>query len=100
MNTTPVLSLDWPHLVVPTYLLCGLFVFLLYGADKHFAAHGRWRIAERTLLLAALLPGGAIGALAGMRFFRHKTRKWYFWVVNAVLTLVQIALLVFLVGGQ
>ena len=46
------------------------------------------------LLLRLLLPllGGSIGALLGMRTFRHKTKHWYFvWGIPAIL-LAQIAL--------
>lgn len=51
-----------------------LFAFLLFGADKRRAEQGAWRISERTLLGIALF-GGSVGALCGMRFFHHKTRK-------------------------
>jgi uncharacterized membrane protein YsdA (DUF1294 family) len=40
--------------------------------------------------------GGAIGAIAGMELFRHKTKHWYFWVVNILGLLWQAALGVFL----
>lgn len=56
------------------YLIWNGVVFLLYGADKYKAAHGKWRISERALLLCALLMGAGGGA-AGMLIFRHKTRK-------------------------
>ena len=51
--------------------------FALYGIDKHRAKRGAWRIPEKTLLGAAAL-GGGVGALLGMRAFRHKTRKLKF----------------------
>ena len=51
--------------------------FVLYGIDKHRAKRGVWRIPEKTLLGAAAL-GGGVGALLGMRAFRHKTRKLKF----------------------
>ena len=49
--------------------------FIMYGIDKKRAAAGRWRISEATLLGIALI-GGSVGALVGMRCFRHKTRHW------------------------
>ena len=64
--------------------------FLLYGADKRKARNGRWRIRESTLLLTGFF-GGAVGALLGMELFRHKTRHWYFWLVNLLGLLVQAA---------
>ena len=41
--------------------------------------------------------GGALGALAGMKLFRHKTKHWYFRVINTAGLLLQIAILVFLI---
>lgn len=55
------------------YLLCiNVLAFGLFGADKWKARHKKYRIRERTLLLAAAM-GGSVGALCGMYFFRHKT---------------------------
>ena len=68
-----------------------LVTFAVYGIDKRRARRGAWRVPEKTLFLLPLL-GGSIGALLGMRVFRHKTKHWYFvWGVPAIL-LVQIAL--------
>ncbi len=57
--------------------------FLLYGADKRRAKRGEWRIKESVLLGFSFL-GGAVGALLGMKVFRHKTQHVYFWVVGFV----------------
>ena len=54
-----------------------LAAFLLMGVDKSRAVGTKWRISEKALFLPAVL-GGALGGLLGMRFFRHKTRHWYF----------------------
>ena len=68
-----------------------LVTFAVYGADKRRARRGAWRVPEKTLFLLPLL-GGSIGALLGMRVFRHKTKHWYFvWGVPAIL-LAQVAL--------
>jgi len=68
-----------------------LLTFIVYGADKHRAKKGKWRVPEKTLFLLPLL-GGSLGALLGMRVFRHKTKHWYFvWGIPAIL-LVQAAL--------
>ena len=68
-----------------------LVTFAVYGADKRRARRGAWRVPEKTLFLLPLL-GGSVGALLGMRVFRHKTKHWYFvWGVPAIL-LAQIAL--------
>ncbi len=58
-------------------IILNLLAFLLMGADKFKARHGRRRIPEKTLFLFPLL-GGALGGTAGMFFFHHKTRHWYF----------------------
>ena len=55
------------------YGLAFLLVFGVYGLDKHRARRQQWRVPESLLLALALLC--PIGALAGMLFFRHKTRK-------------------------
>ena len=72
-----------------------LLTFIVYGADKRRARKGKWRVPEKTLFLLPLL-GGSIGALLGMRVFRHKTKHWYFvWGIPAIL-LAQIALAVWI----
>ena len=72
-----------------------LVTFAVYGADKRRARRGAWRVPEKTLFLLPLL-GGSVGALLGMRVFRHKTKHWYFvWGVPAIL-LAQLALVVWL----
>ena len=75
----------------PLYLRAiNLLAFLIYGADKWKAKHEKWRVPEKTLFLLALL-GGSVGALAGMRAFHHKTRKWYFRFGIPTILILQIA---------
>ena len=76
-----------------------VIAFLLYGADKRKARNGRWRIRESTLLLTGFF-GGAVGALLGMQLFRHKTRHWYFWLVNLLGLLVQAAVAYLIVRAR
>ena len=73
--------------------------FALYGIDKYKAKTGAWRIPEKTLLGIAVL-GGGVGALAGMRFFRHKTKHWVFRYGLPVLAAIQLAAVYFLVNGD
>ena len=84
----------WTVLLI--YLaVINLLTFIVYGADKRRARKGKWRVPEKTLFLLPLL-GGSIGALLGMRVFRHKTKHWYFvWGIPAIL-LAQIALAVWI----
>src|SRR3989338_3740770 len=67
--------------------------FLLYGLDKMFAQWRSWRVSERVLFLTALLFG-SVGAIAGMQFFRHKTRKTSFQLILACIVLLQIGAIV------
>ena len=62
------------------YLIISGITFLVWGMDKYRAKAQLWRISERWLITLTLL-GGAFGALTGMLFFRHKTRKTRFWVI-------------------
>jgi len=74
------------------YLLAtNAIAFAAYGIDKWKARHGKWRISEATLILLAFI-GGALGALLGMKVFRHKTQHWKFKI------LVPLALLLWIAG--
>lgn len=56
-------------------VLMSVITFLMFGIDKRNASKNpKSRIPENKLHLAALL-GGWPGALAGQKFFRHKTIK-------------------------
>lgn len=85
---------------VITYLLwylaaVNLVTFTVYGVDKAEARRGAWRVPEKTLFLLPLL-GGSLGALLGMKVFRHKTKHWYFvWGIPLILV-AQIALAIWL----
>lgn len=78
-------------------LAMNIAAFVLMGLDKARAKKGAWRIPEATLLLVTALMGG-LGGTAGMFFFRHKTKHWYFRIGFPLLLAAQIVLLV-LVGG-
>ncbi len=69
--------------------------FFIYGLDKSKAKAGRWRIPEANLIFLAVI-GGSVGALAGMRFFHHKTRKPKFYIGIPAILLIQIILIYFL----
>lgn len=71
-------------------LIINLIAFAAYGLDKKRARKGQWRIPERTLLFLAAI-GGSAGALAGMYFFHHKTRKWKFFIGVPLILLCQAA---------
>ena len=79
--------------VLAWLLAASLTTFLAYGFDKRRAASQGVRVPERVLLGLGFL-GGTVGALAGMKVFRHKTVKTSFRVRFALVTVAQIALIV------
>ena len=83
--------------------------FFIYGLDKSKAKAGRWRIPEANLIFLAVIGGREThkykitenecfsrAALAGMRFFHHKTRKPKFYIGIPAILLIQIILIYFL----
>ena len=76
--------------------IISIIAFISYGVDKRKSKKNKWRTPEKVLLGLGFF-GGAIGAIAGMELFRHKTKHWYFWVVNILGLLWQVALGVFFV---
>ena len=72
-------------------ILMSFITFILYVTDKRRALKNKWRIKERTLLLSSFLCG-AIGGLCGMYLARHKTKHWYFVVVNFLSLVIQIVI--------
>lgn len=81
----------------PLYYLIviNVLTFLVYGIDKWKAKQGNWRISEATLLILAVI-GGSIGALLGMKVWRHKTQhKKFKYGVPAIL-IIQIILIGYL----
>ena len=89
-----LLQAVWPAALV-WLVLVNILDFALMGVDKRRARRDAWRVRERTFFLLALL-GGTLGAILGMRLFRHKTKHWYFRYGLPVLLAVQVVLGVFL----
>ncbi len=75
-------------------LVTNLIAFVLMGVDKRRAKSGAWRIPEKTLFLAAACFGG-LGGTAGMFFFHHKTKHWYFRIGFPALLVIQTAALLY-----
>ncbi len=77
--------------IIGVYLLIiNIISFLIFGWDKVQARRKRWRVAERTLFLSVIL-GGGLGGVAGMKVWRHKTKKWYFKFGVPRLMILQVA---------
>lgn len=74
-------------------LTINLFAFAGFGFDKQRARQAERRIPERSLLFLALI-GGTVGAWIGRRYFRHKTRKAGFSAILALITLAQMAFII------
>lgn len=75
------------------FLIMSLATFTAYGMDKSRARRSEYRISEKTLLgLGAV--GGALGGLIGMKLFHHKTKHWYFWLINFAALAAHIAIAV------
>lgn len=81
-------------LLVGAYLLLNLISLMVYYHDKRAAVRHRERTPERRLLAVAFVA--PFGAYAGIRLFRHKTRKGKFLLVPAFM-LFHIATLGYLV---
>lgn len=83
--------------IFPVYLIAvNLLLFVTMGADKRLAIGGMRRVPEKTLFLLAII-GGAVGGIAGMYVFRHKTKHKSFTIGFPVILIIQAALLFF--GG-
>ena len=85
-------------------IVINIVTFQVYGIDKwrstsgrllptgrKKAKHGSWRISEATLLILAII-GGSIGALLGMKVWRHKTQHKKFKYGLPLILLAQILL--------
>ena len=81
------------HLLILYLLIINAVSFLLMLADKRRAVKKAWRIPEATLLGIAAI-GGSLGAVAGMRLFRHKTLHLKFSVGLPLMLAVHIVLLI------
>jgi uncharacterized membrane protein YsdA (DUF1294 family) len=76
-------------------LVMSAVAFTAYAVDKLKAKRGAWRIPEKVLLSMSCF-GGALGGYLAMHTVRHKTRKWYFHLINCLGLIWQVILLVYL----
>lgn len=81
-----------PMLIIVGYLfVVNVIGFVLMFVDKKRAQNNQWRIKEATLFLTAAI-GGSIGAMLGMKVFRHKTKHLSFLIGMPAIFIVQAAL--------
>ena len=81
-----------PILILLVYLvIINILGFAMMGIDKKKAKKRSFRIPEASLFIIAVI-GGSLGTIAGMYFFRHKTRHWYFVYGMPAILILQIIL--------
>ena len=79
--------------ILITYLIViNIVTFFYFGIDKIKSQLQHRRISEKMLWILSAI-GGSIGALIGMNFFRHKTKKLSFQAGIAVILAGQILLI-------
>jgi uncharacterized membrane protein YsdA (DUF1294 family) len=88
--------MDFWQILVIIFGILSVITFFMYGVDKFKAQRGKWRISEKALLISSFV-GGAVGGFLAMQLFRHKTKHWYFNVVNILGLMWQIGLIAWLV---
>ena len=76
--------------IVFIVVIINVVSFLLYGIDKHKAKKNHWRISEKTLLLWGVFA--PFGAIAGVKIFRHKTKKAKFDIILSLALVLHILL--------
>lgn len=81
------------YVVILYLVVVNIVTFYIYGLDKKWAKQKKRRIPEKVLIEAAVI-GGSIGALAGMKAFRHKIRKPKFSVGVPVIFLAHVVVAV------
>jgi uncharacterized membrane protein YsdA (DUF1294 family) len=89
-------QLSWPILFL---IAVNFATFFLFGWDKIAAAQKIDRVPE-LILYTTIVFGGGAGALLGMNFFRHKTRKSSFQLIVFLILIVQIATLAWLFQNE
>lgn len=85
----------WTELYCGAVTVLSPVTFLVYGWDKWKSGHDGRRIPEKSLHLLAFL-GGWPGAVAGQRWFRHKTVKPTFRAILTLIAVLHIAAVLFL----
>lgn len=70
-------------------VLINVFTLTLFGYDKDMAQKNKRRVPEKTLLISTFL-GGTLGALIGMRMYKHKTSKASFQIKFILTVIAQV----------
>ena len=83
------------NILIIYLVIINLAAFFIFGINKRRAIKNRWRIAESTLFLLALI-GGSVGAEAGMYVFHHKTRHLRFVIGIPLIFILQVLIVFFI----
>lgn len=90
------LSLSFLNQILYLYIIAiNIVSFFFFGLDKLKSQLNSRRVSEKTLWILSII-GGSAGALFGMYFFRHKTKKTSFQIVLAMILLIQILIVLYL----
>ena len=76
-------------------MIINIITFFVYGIDKYLAYKEKSRVSEKLLLTLALCFG-IIGALLGMKIFRHKTKKKSLKTSIILIIIIQVVTVYFL----
>ncbi len=83
-----------PEFLLVYAIIINALAFFMFKADKQRAKKGSWRISEKCLLTLAF-AGGSLGALLGMKLFRHKIRKPLFYISVPLFLVLQTGIIIF-----
>lgn len=68
-------------------IIINIISFIIYALDKRLAIKKRTRVPEAILLFLSII-GGSLGSFIAMYLVHHKTKKWYFVLINLGLTIL------------
>ncbi|MBR2704458.1 MAG: DUF1294 domain-containing protein [Clostridia bacterium] len=85
---------DWILYFIIYLIAINIITFLVMGLDKWKAKRGSWRVQESALFTFVLF-GGGIGGILGMIYFHHKTKKLKFQIGFPLITILEIAFLIY-----
>ena len=78
-------------------LIINILTFIIFAVDKYKAVKNRRRVRITVLLFLAFI-GGTIGALCGIYFLRHKTKKNYFTLGVPMILLMHLIIILWIMN--
>ena len=78
-------------------IFINIFTFIIFGIDKYKAIKNMYRIKEKTLFSLSII-GGALGALFGMKIFRHKTLKPSFKYGIPIIAFIDLIIIIYILN--